>query len=89
MQHGLDDSEISKARTSEYCSMSANWDIETILKYTDTEQFYSITMLDDKSLYVISVVVPCTKYGNIPVYDDFVVEPSAPSYKNFLAVAEI
>lgn len=89
MQYGLDDSAINKARNSEYCSEAANWDIETILKYTDTEQIYRIKMLDDRSLFVCNVPVPCTKFGNVPVYDHFIVEPTALSYINFLAVAEI
>jgi len=84
----FDEDSLKKARANRIGNLAKGWDKNTIEKYIQSLQIYSIVMLDDESLYVyFASVPPGGKFHNIGVFEHFVVETSYPSYKAFIEVS--
>ncbi|QQR58250.1 MAG: hypothetical protein IPG59_01800 [Candidatus Melainabacteria bacterium] len=88
MIYGFDEEELAAARLSRSGEIAKNWKLEDIEKYIQQERIYSVDVLPDKSLYVSFALVP-PGTNHMGVMDDFIVEPSAPSYQNFLQMSGI
>lgn len=88
MIYGFDEEELVAARLSRSGEIAKNWKLEDIEKCIQQERIYAVDVLPDKSLYVSFALVPPST-NHMGVMDDFIVEPSAPSYKNFLQMSGI
>lgn len=87
---GISEDALRKAKSSQSSVLARDWNRDTIEEYINYKQIFSIEMLGDNCLYVFFNPVPAgTKFNNIPIYDHFIVEPTAPSYASFLELSGI
>lgn len=82
------DLDLHQARSSLTALGAREWTIEKITQLTECEKIFGIDMLEDRSLYIYFNPVPSGgRFNSMPIFDNFLVEPSAPSYPLFIEVS--